>query len=103
MLNVVFIVTALLVSAAPAMAGVTLTFYEGADCTGSIIAVSTGSSAGECTFLTDGGSGAQSVPDSINFFELSGSHEICSNAATFVLGGGLDVELRLLGKLLSEH
>ncbi|KAJ7604203.1 hypothetical protein B0H17DRAFT_1222274 [Mycena rosella] len=89
--NVVFIATALLVSASPAMSA-TLVFFNGANCGGSVIATSTGSTPGECILLSGGGSAKSisysGVPNQIDFFESGGAHDACSNGATLVLGGG---------------
>ncbi|KAJ6540753.1 hypothetical protein B0H19DRAFT_1269294 [Mycena capillaripes] len=67
--NLVFIATALLVSASPAIAG-----------------------SGQCIFFTNGGSaksfGYSGVPNQIPFFESGGAHDICSNGAFLMLGGG---------------
>ncbi|KAJ6557533.1 hypothetical protein B0H19DRAFT_1070186 [Mycena capillaripes] len=89
--NVVFIATALVVSASPAMSA-TLDWFSGASCGGSVIAVSNGATSGECIFLANGGSAKSisysGVTGQIQFFESGGAHDVCSNGATSVLGGG---------------
>jgi len=87
--NVVFIATALLISAAPALS-VGITFFEGAGCTGGVI-FSGNFPDNECVSL--GGNSAKSVgysgvPSVINFFESGGAHDSCTNGAQLTLGGG---------------
>ncbi|KAJ7219800.1 hypothetical protein B0H12DRAFT_1224300 [Mycena haematopus] len=86
-----FIFPALLVSASSAIS-VTVTFFTGADCGGSVLAVSNGATPGECVFLTNGGSSRSisysGVPNEISFFESGGAHDECTDGATVVLGDG---------------
>ncbi|KAJ6470857.1 hypothetical protein C8R45DRAFT_1218141 [Mycena sanguinolenta] len=90
--NAAFIATALLASALSAMSQVTVTAFVGADCTGSILAVSNGAPAGECQFLTLGGSsksfGYSGVPNEILFYESGGEHDACTNGASVVDSAG---------------
>ncbi|KAJ7657594.1 hypothetical protein B0H17DRAFT_1097638 [Mycena rosella] len=89
--NIVFIATALLVSASPAMSA-TITAFAGAGCTGSITAVDNSAGAGQCIYFTGGGSaksfGYSGVPNQISFYESGGAHDVCTNGAFLTLGGG---------------
>jgi hypothetical protein len=90
--NAAFLATALLAYASSAMSA-EITFFEGADCTGSIIG-GTGISVnpGSCAFLTDNGSGKSigysGVPNSIAFFLSGGQHDKCTNGPFTTNGGG---------------
>ena len=88
--NVAFVVTALLLSASPAMSA-TFTFWEGAGCGGSSLGSISGGS-NECYFLTNGGSSKSiqysGVPNEVSFFLSGGGHDICTNGADLTLGGG---------------
>ncbi|THU84375.1 hypothetical protein K435DRAFT_870323 [Dendrothele bispora CBS 962.96] len=85
----VFVATALLALASPAMSA-TIQFFAGADCTGSSIGTITAGS-GECVFLTNGGSARSirfsGVPNQISFFISGGAHDICTNGANLTLTG----------------
>ncbi|KAF7351575.1 hypothetical protein MSAN_01590000 [Mycena sanguinolenta] len=86
--NLVFITTALVVSASLAMSA-TITGFSGADCTGSVV-FSSEVSPGEC--LTLGTSlvrsiGFSGVPNQIQFYISGGAHNSCTNGASEVRGG----------------
>jgi hypothetical protein len=84
-----FITTALLVSASPAMSA-TLQWFDGAGCTGSVIATSYNAGGGECIWLTNGGSArsiSYSGTNSIQFFISGGGHDICSNGSQLTSSG----------------
>ncbi|KAJ6470854.1 hypothetical protein C8R45DRAFT_1218138 [Mycena sanguinolenta] len=89
--NIAFIATALFAFTLPAMS-VTVTAFEGADCTGSILTVSNRAPAGQCQFLTNGASsksfGYSGVPNEILFYESGGGHDACTNGASVVDGAG---------------
>ncbi|THU77658.1 hypothetical protein K435DRAFT_877571 [Dendrothele bispora CBS 962.96] len=89
-LNFVFVATALLASASPAMSA-TLQWFSGADCTGSIIGTSNGASSNECIFLTNGGSAKSisysGVPNDISFFISGGAHDKCTNGSSLTRSG----------------
>jgi hypothetical protein len=89
--NVAFVTAALLASASPAMSA-TITFFTGAGCTGSTVGGSLTVSGTECVFLTNGGSGKSirysGVNSQIQFFLSGGQHDVCTNGANLVLGGG---------------
>ncbi|KAJ6455040.1 hypothetical protein C8R45DRAFT_1111692 [Mycena sanguinolenta] len=89
--NIGFITTALLAFALPAMS-VTVTAFEGADCTGTILWVSNGASPGQCVFFTDGGSGKSmsysGVPNEILFYKSGGQNDHCTGDASVVDGPG---------------
>ncbi|KAJ7457306.1 hypothetical protein FB451DRAFT_1556318 [Mycena latifolia] len=89
--NAVFIATALLASAAPALSA-TITAFAGAGCTGAITSVDSNAAAGQCVFFTNGGSaksfGYSGVPNSISFFKSGGPNDRCTNGAFLTLGGG---------------
>ncbi|KAF7367026.1 Membrane metallo-endopeptidase-like 1 [Mycena sanguinolenta] len=90
--NVAFVTTALLAFALPAMSQVTVTAFQGADCTGPTVAVSTEAVAGVCEYLTNGGSSKSmsytGVPQGISFYESGGPHDECANGASVVAGAG---------------
>ena len=88
--NVVFIATALLACAAPAMSTVTLVLYEGANCTGTVYRRGTYGTP-ECVSAEPTSAKSISysgVPNEIQFFLPNGSPESCSNAPQLVLGSG---------------
>ncbi|KAJ7094896.1 hypothetical protein C8R43DRAFT_1049432 [Mycena crocata] len=89
--NIAFIASALLVAAAPAL-GANFVWFSGANCGGSVIASSPGVSAGDCVFLTNGGSAKSisysGVPNHANFFKSGGTNDRCTNGATIVTGSG---------------
>ena len=91
-LNAALLATVLLACASSVMSA-EITFFEGADCTGSIIG-GTGISVGTnvCAFLTNGGSGKSigysGVPNQIQFFLSGGGHDKCTNGAELTLGSG---------------
>ncbi|KAJ7085510.1 hypothetical protein B0H15DRAFT_847095, partial [Mycena belliarum] len=90
-LHVAFIASAVLAAAAPTMAA-TLTFFQGADCTGSSLPISTGSQPGDCVFLTQGGSARSirysGVPNSIEFYKSGGPNDICTGSPSDVRSDG---------------
>ncbi|KAJ7060249.1 hypothetical protein C8F01DRAFT_1292491 [Mycena amicta] len=86
----------LLASALPALSlSSNVTFFFGADCSGPIVAESTGSSPGECLYLADGGSAKSisysyvgvPIPSQLQFFASGGPNDICAGvpASTTVL------------------
>ncbi|THU82869.1 hypothetical protein K435DRAFT_971799 [Dendrothele bispora CBS 962.96] len=91
-LNFVFVATALLALASPAMSA-TLQWFSGADCTGSVIATSNGvsSESGLCIFLPNGGSAKSisysGVPNDIEFFISGGAHGRCLNGSNLTRSG----------------
>ncbi|KAF7362747.1 Membrane metallo-endopeptidase-like 1 [Mycena venus] len=89
--KVTFIVSALLVAAAPVL-GADFVWFSGAGCSGSVIARSPGVTKGQCVFLSNGGSAKSisysGVPNHANFFESGGKHDVCSNGPTIVTSGG---------------
>ncbi|THU76130.1 hypothetical protein K435DRAFT_879665 [Dendrothele bispora CBS 962.96] len=89
-LNFVFVATALLASASPAMSA-TLQWFSGADCTDSIIGTSNGASSNERIFLTNGGSAKSisysGVPKDISFFISGGAHDKCTNGSSLTRSG----------------
>ncbi|KAK7455828.1 hypothetical protein VKT23_010862 [Stygiomarasmius scandens] len=89
-LNFIFVSTALLALASPAMSA-TLLWFSGADCTGSLIATSNGASSGQCIFLTNGGSAKSirysGVPNEISFFISGGGHDKCTNGSSLTRSG----------------
>ncbi|KAF7328331.1 Membrane metallo-endopeptidase-like 1 [Mycena venus] len=91
--NVAFIAAALLTSASSVMS-VKFTAYEGADCTGKVLGVSTGSKPGDCVFLAHGGSAKSiqysGVPqqDQVHFFKSGGGNDKCTNGAILTRPGG---------------
>ncbi|KAJ7605693.1 hypothetical protein DFH06DRAFT_1150428 [Mycena polygramma] len=89
-LKLAFIASALLV-ATPAL-GASFVWFSGANCGGTVIASSPGVSAGDCVFLTNGGSAKSisysGVPNHANFFESGGDHDRCTNGPTIVTGSG---------------
>ncbi|KAJ7085517.1 hypothetical protein B0H15DRAFT_1023521 [Mycena belliarum] len=93
--NIAFITSALLAAAMPAMSA-KLTFFEGADCTGSSLPISTGSKPGDCVFLTHGGSSKSikysNVPNKIQFFISGGKHDKCTNGFAAVRSNGAGCE-----------
>ncbi|KAJ7627460.1 hypothetical protein FB45DRAFT_868677 [Roridomyces roridus] len=89
--NLALLTSALLVAVSPVL-GADFVWFSGAGCTGSVIARSPGVTPGECVWLTNGGSAKSisysGVPNHANFFESGGAHDVCSNGATIVTGGG---------------
>ncbi|KAJ6454966.1 hypothetical protein C8R45DRAFT_944264 [Mycena sanguinolenta] len=94
---------------------VTVTAFEGADCTGSVLWVSNGASPGQCVFFTDGGSGKSmsysGVPNEILFYKSGGQNDHCTGDASVVDGPGSgcangpvgqDNRMNILGDLDSQ-
>ena len=81
-----FAVVALVASANAAI----VTFFEGAECTGTVVGTLDAGS-GECVFITDGGSGRSvaytGVVNEIQFFESGGAHDECTNGFQDVASG----------------
>ncbi|KAJ6455057.1 hypothetical protein C8R45DRAFT_1111706 [Mycena sanguinolenta] len=88
-LNIGFITTALLAFALPVMS-VTVTAFEGANCTGSILWLSNRASPGQSIFFTDGDSGESKsmsysgVPNDILFYKSGGQNDHCTGDASVV-------------------
>nr|GAT48798.1 predicted protein [Mycena chlorophos] len=69
--------------------GVSLTFFFGANCSGPIVATSSGSAPGDCLYLADSGSAKSvqyaGVPNEIHFFESGGPHDQCNGLPSSVV------------------
>ncbi|KAJ7624502.1 hypothetical protein FB45DRAFT_1060788 [Roridomyces roridus] len=84
------LLTSALLIAASRVLGADFTWFNGADCTGSIVASSPGVVPNECVWLTNGGSAKSiswsGVPNGVRFYESGGSHDTCTTDAVIVVG-----------------
>ncbi|KAF7307643.1 Membrane metallo-endopeptidase-like 1 [Mycena indigotica] len=65
----------------------TVKWFEGADCTGTLLTTSNGAGSGDCIFLTNGGSARSiswsGVPHEIQFFQSGGGSDKCKGKPQF--------------------
>ena len=84
--KVLFATIALIASANAA----TVTFFDGAECTGDVVGTLT-VGTNECVFIANGGSGRSvaysDVVNEIQFFESGGAHDECTNGFQNVASG----------------